>query len=322
MTDEERALLRLVNQRVARMQPDMARAWRRYFELLSQEMGTQRVVDLLAAQRYDELLSDEVFARISSPLREQFQDSLKEGFRLTLPDIPGAVVGRTPQIFFDVLNARVKRTIETLESRTLDTLRESARQVVRDTVSDGLQKGLHPNAISRDLREVIGLSRQQAGYIRNASDDLLNFDPRYFERERRDKRYDASVRRSFAEGKPLPLAERQKITDAYARKYTKYNAELNTRAATLDSYRLSQWESYASSIDRGIIDGDEAEKVWIHFDQKNPRPDHLAWNGTIVGFYEPFPDGQQQAGLNYYNCRCSTLYRVRRRHVYPQPLAA
>lgn len=313
MSEDERAYLRLVNARIARMQPTMARAWRKYFQLLADEMGTKRAAELIATRRIEELLNDETLQRITAPLREELQASMKEGFRLTLPDISGAVLKNQPQIFFDVLNPRVTRAIEGLESRTLDTLKENARQVLRETVSAGLKRGEHPNAISRELRQVIGLSEQQARFVRNMGDDLDALDERYFTRSLRDKRYDATVRKAIRDGKSLTGAQRETITGAYARKYTKYNAELNTRAATLDSYRLAQWEAYASAQDRGIYEPGELQKVWIHFDpQDHPREDHKAWHGTTVAFNEPFPDGQQQAGLGYYNCRCSTQYKARR----------
>ena len=311
MTAAERALVALVNSRIARLSPDMQRAYLRAIAILRDSLSVEEIARRIQDGRI--VFDAETLDRALVPYRDQIRRTTADGFTLSLRDLPLAT---RPTLLFDYLNPRVVTAIRSLESKALDTLKTSVQQTVKETVESGLTKGKPPKAIARGLREVIGLAPNQAKYITNLEDELRALDPKALDRVLLGKRNKATIEKALSAGKPLTDAQVQTITSAYEKKWTAHNAFTNTRQATLDSYRTANRESYASAIERGLIPADRAKRRWVHWDGYVPltraRPDHLALHGTTVQWDQPYPNGQTMAGFGDFNCRCVDLYFLAR----------
>lgn len=315
MTDAQ--LARLIAQHTARMQPAMARAWLKTVDLLKQSLSADEIAQLIERGQIDAILSDAVIDRALIPFREELHGATRDGFRLSVPLLPRAgLIDGIVGIGFDVLNPRVRRALEELESQILTTAKVEVRETVRQAIAAGVELGQHPRAIARGVRDVIGLAPNQAEAVRNFEKALRAGD---WAKIKGYKLRDKTVGPRLAKGKPnpkVPLTEDQitRMVKAYRRRFEAFHAETVTRTATLNAYRTGQHEAFAASIESGMVDRARAMKTWVNVGDSRVRDLHLNTSTlhptSVGGETVPF-DARFSNGLLYpseWNCRCHVRY--------------
>ena len=114
-------------------------------------------------------------------------------------------------------------------------------------------------------------------------------DPAYFQRRLRDKRFDATVKRAIADGKPLAKADRERILNRYSDKLLKHRGDTIARTETIASLNAGRDQGIRQLIEAGNITEDQVVKVW---DSGGPdgrtRDTHLALEGQRKRLDEPF----------------------------------
>lgn len=231
--------------------------------------------------------------------------------------------------------ALAERQAATLVTNISDDAIISARKVI----TDGLSNNRSLNSVARDLvgRKVgkrrvggiIGLTDPQTDRMINLrsmlSDperigeyfkDAAGTTPRYKEANRR---FDAMVRRAIKDGKALPAADVDKLTEAYKVKASGNRAKVVARNEAFTAQAQGRDESY-----RQMIEGGKVESVtvrWQHNLSENAREDHQNMDGTVIQLGETFnfPDGAQMrfphdpagGGKHSVGCRCIAVHRVK-----------
>ncbi|WP_353268015.1 hypothetical protein [Gemmatimonas sp.] len=311
MTPANAAHIRTVQARIRKLQPDIARAYLRALRQIADLLTTEELEDIVAGRRtFAELFSDESLARATAGYRGAIRQSVQDGARLVVPDLRAQV----PRIaaVFNFLDPRVIQAIRALETSAMDTLAAQVREVARAYVENGIRDGKGIPAMARELRTVIGIAPHQERYVDNLARELREMSPRFKDRVLRDKRYDRLILRAIKEGKPLSEPKIAQIASAYTRKFSAYNTEVVTRQITLDSFREANRLSWEQAVADGYVDADSVFKVWVHSGlPKDPRPEHVALNGTAVRYNQPFPNGQQVPGEGQFGCGCSARFEVR-----------
>lgn len=310
MTAAERLLFSRVQRRAAELQPDMARAILRAFAAIRDsftEAQLTRIVELgFGDLLFDRILSEAVLQAAYQPVRDQMRRVVDRSFTYTVRGIP-APRGRTLSVAFDVLHPTVLDAIRTLETRVVTSQQEAARETIRQHVTAGLEAGLNPRAIGRELRDVIGLAPNQELAVRNFRAALEGTGRSPLDFALRDKRFDGTIRKGALTTKQVDT-----MTAAYRKRMIAFNAETQARTATLDALKLGQrlaWEQAAAS---GAVDRERLQKTWIGVMDDRERPEHRAMEGVTVGFDEPFPppSGEMIPGESTYNCRCVARYTL------------
>jgi hypothetical protein len=319
VTPANAAHLRTLRARIRKLQPDIARAYLRALRQIGELLTEAELADIVAGRlTLTEVFSNESMARVTAGYRAAIRESVQDGARLTLPDVR-AVVPRIAGAF-NFLDPRVITAIRGLETSAMDTLTEQVREVSRAYIENGIRDGKGVPAMARELRTVIGLAPHQDRYVENLARELRELSPRFKDRVLRDKRYDRLIVRAIKEGKPLSEAKIEQIASAYRRKFTAHNTEVVTRQITLDSFREANRLSWEQAVTDGYLDADSLEKVWVHSGlPKDPRPEHVALDGTAVRYDQAFPNGQQVPGAGDFGCSCSARYQVRPTRRLPAP---
>ena len=210
---------------------------------------------------------------------------------------------------------------------------DDQRQAIRQVLEAGLNAGRNPRSVALELvgriengqrtGGIVGLTSQQAGYVLNARKQLEELDPAYFQRERRDKRFDKLVKRAIADGKPLAKADVDRITGRYADRLLNLRGEVIARTEMIAALHAGQYEGMRQLIETGKVRADQVTKVWSATGDGRTRDTHLAMNGQAVRFDRAFtsPSGAQ---LRYphdeslgapadeiIQCRCHMTLRVK-----------
>jgi hypothetical protein len=118
---------------------------------------------------------------------------------------------------FATRNTPGEEELRRRSSTLVTNIAEEQREVIRETLAQGLSEGVNPRALAPRIigtvnrvtnrREggIIGLSRPQARYVVNARAELASGDPEqlraYLRRERRDKRFDRTILKAIREEK-------------------------------------------------------------------------------------------------------------------------
>lgn len=235
---------------------------------------------------------------------------------------------------FDVRNSRAEKWLRDESSTLVTRLTEDARIATRNVVSEGVQAGRNPRVIALDLvgrmnasgqREggIIGLSQPFERAVSRARVELTQLDENYFNRERRDKRFDATVRKAITSGKPLPDATVDKLTSRYSDSLLKLRGETIARTEAISSLNRSEWEAVKQAIATGGINESQTKRVWDTAGDARVRHEHMMMEGQTVGVDEPFivpgsghslmypgDTSLDATGEDVINCRCRARLKV------------
>lgn len=135
---------------------------------------------------------------------------------------------------------------------------------------------------------IIGLTSQQAGYVRRAREQIENGDAGYFDRKLRDKRFDGTIKRAIRDGKPLSRADVDKITGRYADRLLAHRGEVIARTESIAALHAGQFEAARQLVDSGKVRADQITKVWDATGDVRTRLTHAAMDGQSKRLNEPF----------------------------------
>lgn len=295
MTEAERRLWLQVQRAIARMRPDLASAIEHAWEQVRASLPpTTTLRDLIAAHDVDGLaravLSDDTAGQAFARARDVIRDGVAQAAERTEARMPGTV---KPEfgVRFDALNPDVVRAIQRLESETLGRLTTETRETVRQVVQRGIEQGVSPIETARQLRSVIGLTPAQEQIVDNYRRELLGErigNP--LDRALRDRRFDART----ARGELTPAQVEQQV-EAYRRRMVNHSSKVYANTVSAEAQRIGGQASWKAAAEG--LEGATVMKTWVHSSVPiEPRPEHLALDGTSVPIDLPYPNGDMYPG--------------------------
>lgn len=234
----------------------------------------------------------------------------------------GAVVLR-----FDMRAPRAEAYILGHSAELVTRIVEDQRRAISIVLQQGLINGRNPRQVALDIvgrvsrasnsraGGIVGLSAPQAQAVEKyrsalASGDLAGMRA-YLGLGRRDKRFDATVRRATEAGTPVSADMVARITGRYSDRLLALRGETIARTETLAALARSKEEAFRQAVDTGAVQATQVKKRWIATKDERTRDSHAAVDGEIVGL-----DGVFSNGLSYpheegapaeetVNCRCT-----------------
>lgn len=243
---------------------------------------------------------------------------------------------------FDPGNQRAAQIIRSMAANLITGLVETEIEQARGFLADGMASGRAPRAVALDLvgrvsrvtmaREggLIGLSAPQRLLVQAAMAELTSGDPalmrNYLQRRRRDRRYDATVRKAIAQGKPVQAEVARSIAVRYSARLAQFRGEMIARTEGLPAIRAAKHEAYQQLVDDGRVDAQDIVRGWATTTDGRERDTHGAMNGQEVrGLDAPFtsPSGARfrypgdtslgAPASETIACRCDEFIAIRRR---------
>jgi len=325
---------------LARYGVAVADAFFRALDSLRAGVELQRVTAALQNGDIDAALEAlHIDPEVFNEVAERAKQAHDEAGKVTASAMPKrAADGTALVVRFDGRNPEAEAWLSRRSSDLITRLTTEQRQLVRDTLSDSMRRGVNPRQAALDIvgrisrvtgkREggILGLSAPQAEYVATARGELASDDPaalkHYLTRVRRDKRFDRSVTKAIREGKPVDPAIAAKAVTAYERRLLKLRGETIGRVETLTSMQRAKFEAYRQAIASGKVAENVVTKVWRSAGDLRVRHTHQALNAESVRFNEAFrsPSGALMrfpmdtalgAGpQEIVGCRCDCEYRI------------
>lgn len=274
------------------------------------------------------------------PLIDTIGSAYRDGGTSTVNALPTlrAASGAQFVIRFSVGNPRAEAWLKDHSSQLVTRIIEDQRVSLRQALVEGMQAGANPRTTALDIigrinpatgaREggIIGLTEQQAGYVRSAQTELASGDPallrNYLTRALRDKRYDPVVLRAINDGDIIPVETIQKASGNYASRMLKLRGDTVARTESLTSLHAAQEEAFSQAIDSGAVTASQVRNTWRSASDDRVRHTHAVLNGETVGQGQAFtsPSGARMkfpgdtslgAGpAEIINCRCTLQKRI------------
>lgn len=315
---------RLSLERVKRALAKHDRAVQRAFEAAISErresINLQALAQAIESRDFNRAIE---IAGISRADMFPFDQSLRDAFVDGGRTITAAAPAFAARVALDGNAPRAVQWAQQHVGGLVSEIVEEQRNAIRQIITEQVDIGRGPRQAAVAVRNQIGLTSQQVGYVSNARRQLEELDSGYFTRELRDRRFDGIVRRAIADGKPLSQADIDRITGRYGERLLKHRAEVIARTESITALRAGRQEGIEQAVEQGAIRADSIVKVWDATLDSRTRPDHTAAHGQQVdGVKGVFvlADGSRllypgdtslgaSAGQTI-NCRCYAEHRV------------
>lgn len=278
----------------------------------------------------------EAFRSVEEAIRQAFIAGGDHG-TANLPKIASGDGARV--VFrFNIRDPQAEAWLNTHSSGLITRIVEEQREVIRNTLIDGMARGQNPRRTALDIvgrvnratgkRQggAIGLSGPQEETMRWVKDAFAENDTaamrRYLGLKRRDKRFDAMVRRAI-DGERLSVESVERITGRLSDSYLKLRGETIARTESLTALNAGRTESFRQAAAQAGVEPGNITRVWSATMDGRTRETHSAMNGQVVrGLYLPFttPRGARMMfpgdtsmgapASETISCRCMASMRV------------
>lgn len=265
------------------------RAFREAVQSIKDQAVIQEIVRLLEVGNVDGVID---LLQLDAATFEPLEEAIRQAYRTggitgaeqigTIPTSAGTLVMR-----FNMAAPAAEAWLANMSSRLITEVFDQQKQMVRERLTEGLQRGDNPRQSALDLvgrvdpqtrkrtGGFIGLSRNQSQWAANARRELEELDSNYLTRERRDRRLDSAFKKAVESGKPMPKRQIDAAVSRYQQGLLKYRGEVIARTETLTALRAGQWESIQQAIAKGEVEDQDVTKSWRDSGDGRTRIMHL-----------------------------------------------
>lgn len=246
-------------------------------------------------------MDQEAFDAFLDAIREAHSEAGRSAADLMPKRYPD---GTAMVIRFEGRNPQAEGWLTEHSSRLVTRTVEDMRQALRNRLVAGMQAGENPRRVALDIvgrinrvtgkRDggVLGLTAQQEAYVRSARQELASGEARalknYLRRERRDRRFDRSVRKALEQGKPVPAETRERMVTAYTNRLLNLRGEVIARTEAMASMHHATWESLRQAVASGKLQASQIRRIWRSARDPRVRDSHAVLDGESVGLNEAF----------------------------------
>lgn len=269
----------------------------------------------IEANNYDALfrllgLDQATFQDITDEIRDAYKQGGMTGLE-QLGKIPDPSGIGSIALSFDMQQPEAVAWLQSTSSRFITEVVEDQKQMVRDRLAAGMERGDNPrqstldligridNATGKRKGGFIGLTSQQSGWVDDAREELRNLDSNYLSRELRDKRLDGVVKRAIKNNEPLTRDQIDRAIAQLQNRTLRYRGNVISRTESINALRAGQHQSMAQAADAGEVDRRDVKRTWDATGDARTREDHLFMDGQTARFGEPFvfPDLAQSRAM-------------------------
>lgn len=285
-------------------------------------------------------------------LDKAFADAYFGGGQATVDNLPRVTGpdGNRVVFRFGVRNLEAEAFLREHSSTMVTRIVEDQREAIRQHLTSGLEAGRNPRQTALDVvgrvdrtsnrrtGGVIGLTAPQERFVTSARAELLSDDPavveRYFERQRRDKRFDALVRRAQKVGWEKAAEEvsertgkrvtakglQDKAVGRYSDRLLALRGEMLSRTETLTALNRSRDDAIRQQIAEGKVDPQDVTKIWRSAHDARVRLTHAVLDGkkapfdgmfqSVSGAMLKHPGDPAAPASETVGCRCVVEYKI------------
>ncbi len=181
------------------------------------------------------------------------------------PAIANATRGGQLAMRFDAINPHTVQAVRNYGFNMIRQVTEDTRDGIRAIVSNAMEFGGHPSEQARQIRSLIGLTDQQAGWVSSFRQALETGDRGALDRVLRDRRFDSTLDRTLGADAIDDLAPEQieRMVDRYASRLLDYRATTIARTETINAARIGTQGAWTQATENGLLDRATVRQGWM-----------------------------------------------------------
>ena len=175
--------------------------------------------------------------------------------------------------------------METNNFRLVREMVDSQRSMIRSVIAEEARLGTNPREVARRIRDNIGLTSKQEGFVQNYKRELQAIGREgstgnVRTRRLRDRRSDSLVDRAIRDRQPLTEKQINSMVDRYRqRKWINYRAEVIARTEGLRAAHEGSEVMYEQAVGDGTLRSDQIQRTWVTAKDERVRTAHARLNG-------------------------------------------
>jgi len=204
---------------------------------------------------------------------------------------------------FNAVDPRAVRWAATRSSSLIKEISPETMLGVRELITSGIAQGIPPVALSRQIREVVGLRSDQVTASYNLRSDLITAKPGSLVTRfppAPTLRTQPGFRVRVPKG-GLTEAQIDKHIRRYERMHLNLRAQMIARTETMRAANEGQRQAWLQARDNGQLPQNQ-KRMWVTAGDSAVRDSHAALEGEIVGLEESFSGGFEPGEEP--RCRC------------------
>lgn len=219
------------------------------------------------------------------------------------------------KVRFDAFDPRTAAWLRQYKLDLITNINNDTREGIRTVLMRGLQEGQNPVATARRVRELIGLTPQQATAVMNYRAELETPDRGALERKLRDRRFDRTLARAIEDDDVLPQERIDRMVGRYRERYLTHRAENIARTETMRALAGGKRTALDQARDAGLFQELVMRRFW-----------YVARDERVCQWCAPIPSMNKEGrGLDeafdtplgpvldpplHMRCRCTTFPEV------------
>lgn len=174
---------------------------------------------------------------------------------------------------FDISDQKTLDRIRRDQDELIAQLDDQARDTVETIIVTGLKQGLGPADIVGDIRDMIGLTEQQALAVMNYENMLRDLNPGALDRKLRNTENDAAVQDAIDSGQDLPDSAVARMSADYLENYLSYRAATIAQTESVRAVNAGIHDAYKQAISRGALPHNAVRRYWqVALDERTCFP--------------------------------------------------
>lgn len=326
---------------IRKQEPATARAFRAAIKDLTDRTVIRRLTEAL---RFGNVNAAIKALNIDAAVFQAVQLNVSGTFAESAIIVTNSTVWRLPDsskavVRWDMANPTAEAWIRNNSSKLVTRVTEQTIEGVQNAIANGYAAGRGPQSIALDIvgrigangtrtGGLLGLSGPQVDYVSNMRSRLLSGDPaelrKVLRMTKRDRRFDAAIRRAIESGKPMSVRQVDRLTQRYSARLLKLRGDTIARTETAHAVEAGRMDAFRHGMGKADIPPQAVYREWLHGGPAATlaRADHAAMHKKrIVGLDAPWVvggalmmhplDTSMGAGPEHIvNCRCMQNIRI------------
>jgi len=243
--------------------------------------------------------------------------------------------GQRAVVRWNSLSPRAEEYARNVGTGLIQNTTDDMARAVREVIADGYAFGRKWDRIANDIvgradatgkrsGGILGLNNAQAQWVQNMRQYLETDPKRAFGMTRRDKRFDATIKKAIDENKSLSAEQINRMVQRYSDRLLQTRGLIIAKTEVQKAIEEGKYEAWKQGLEKTGVPERFIIRKWRHTGRAmNDRPDHIMMNNREMrGLNFPFvlPDGTPMlhphdtslgAGASHViGCMCQAEYRI------------
>lgn len=221
---------------------------------------------------------------------------------------------------FDLGNPRAAEIMRRETQGFITDFTDKQIAATRDALAGGLQRGIGPEAMAREISHSIGLTDYQMKAVENYRRMLERASREALSRALRDRRFDRSVEAAIANNRPIPPKTIDRMVERYRERFVRHRAATIARTESTRATSMAREETFRQLAADRAIGHNRLVRVWNATEDERTRHWHWSMHGQERMIGQQFIDGLGNALMfpgdpnapaeTVINCRCVLTMRI------------